>query len=114
VIDPELLALFLVVSALGTNQLVMRAPGLYESTVIFWLLEALLAAFALFLMVRGLPGFHHLPVVAWVIALLFVAHLVQNYRARLAARHEADLDAGEEARVARAAQIRAALGEREP
>jgi hypothetical protein len=107
------MGLFLVVSALGMNQLVMRLPALYVHDAVFWALEGLLCAFALFLMVRGLPGFHALPVVGWVLSLLFLMHVVQNYRARAAWLEEQGEEAYDEALQARAEQIRAALSDKQ-
>ncbi len=101
-------ALFLVVSVLATNQLVMRARVLYVHDAVFWSLEGLNIACGLFILVRGLPGFHHAPAVGFVVGLLFVLHAAQNLQMR--ARVLSEL-AQEEvvARQARAAELRAHL-----
>jgi len=101
--------LFLIVAIIGTNQLVMRIPALYRRSTSFWSLQVMVLSMGLYVLVRGMPGFEHVPPLRWVLGLIFITHAVQNLRIRQryqaeerSASHEAD-------RAEREEKLRAAL-----
>lgn len=109
--DLGLVALLLTMSVLGTNQLVMRLRALQQQAAVFWTLEALNLAFAVWVLWRGLPGFDHQPVVSLVVGLLVLLHGVQNLSVRQRVLADLREEEAEEARRERADAIREKLGD---
>lgn len=98
-------SLFLVITVLGVNRLVMQAPALRRHAYVFWALQGMTAGAGLWILVRGLPGFAAMPAVSWVVGLLFMLHAAKNLQSRAAmgrelARQDAD------ARRERATELR--------
>lgn len=71
-------ALLIVIGAMATNHLVMRVHALRGSPWVFWPLQFANLAVGTGLILLGIPGFEELPVVSWLIALLFFFRVVQN------------------------------------
>lgn len=71
--------LFAVVGTLATNHVLIRLPGWEQRAWLFWLVQLMNLAAAVFLLAVGLPGFSgNLAVVNYVMALLFIVRAVQN------------------------------------
>ena len=77
-------ALLAVVFVMACNQLVMRVGALKGHPAFFYPLQLLNLLAAAALIWFGLPGLDHLPIVSWLVALLFLFHSLQNstHRAR--------------------------------
>jgi hypothetical protein len=103
--DVDTAPLLTVIGALAANQIVMRVGGLRGRPAVFWSLQLVNVAVGGALVWFGLPGFEHVPVIGWVIGLLFFLRVMQNNQAR-ARFLQAELDEGKQGK---AAQIRRAL-----
>lgn len=88
------------VGVMAANRLVLMLPGWHERRLLFWGIQLLNLAAACFMIVHGVPELRGLARYAnWVIALLFMLHIVQNNSRYTAARKQA-LRRGEDARQA--------------
>ena len=74
--------LLAVVAMMAMNQLVMRVGALHGRPPIFWTLQAANVACGSGLLLWGLPGFESVPVIAWVLALLFFFRVIVNNQSR--------------------------------
>jgi len=91
------------VAVLAGNRLVLSLPGWHRRRALFWALQLVNLAAACFMIVYGVPALRGLAFYAnWVIALLFMLHIVQNNSRYVAARKaaRAGADAADEARRA--------------
>ena len=107
-IDFESAVLMGVIGAMVLNQLVMRLGGLRGNVYLFWSLQMVNIAVASALILFGLPGFEKWPIVAWMIALLFVFRTVQNTQQRTVFLRERRAERNAE-ELAKQQAIRAAL-----
>lgn len=80
------------VTLLVLNQVASRVPGVLDRPWAFWMVNAADLLLGVGIMVKGLPGFDHVPPVRFVVGLLFVWHIGQNFKLR------ADRDAAQRAR----------------
>jgi fatty acid desaturase len=67
------------VALVAANQLI-RFPVARKFPAIFWLIVAADGAVALGALLWGLPGL--VPTATWIVAVLFVYHIVQNFQTR--------------------------------
>jgi uncharacterized membrane protein len=107
-LDLATTTLFLVIGALATNQLVMRAESMRQHSSVFWGLQGMNAAFGGYVLWFGLPGFRHVPPVGWVVGLLFLTHAAQNIRIYTSMQRHDEEDTRA---AARAAELRERLTE---
>ncbi len=97
------------VGALALNRAILALPGWHRRRVLFWSIQLLNLAAACFMIVHGVPELQGLAFYAnWVIAMLFMLHIVQNNSRYVAAR-KAELGGEDEATATRRQQISAAL-----
>ena len=80
--DESTMTLLAVVAVMAMNQLVMRVGALHGRPPIFWTLQAANISCGSGLLLWGLPGFKSLPVIAWVLALLFFFRTIVNNQSR--------------------------------
>ena len=80
--DVSTQTLLAVVAVMALNQLVMRVGALRGRPSIFWTLQAANIACGTGLLLWGLPGFESLPVISWVLALLFFFRTIVNNQSR--------------------------------
>ncbi len=76
--DLSTLALFGLVALIGANQMLMRIPRLRKDLRLFWALNVLDLLAGAAVLVLGLPGYEHAPVVGWVVGLMLLMHIAQN------------------------------------
>ncbi|RME24042.1 MAG: hypothetical protein D6798_12185 [Deltaproteobacteria bacterium] len=87
--DRSTAILLAAVAILAGNRLVLSLPGWHRRRVVFWGLQLVNLAAACFMIVYGVPDLRGLAFYAnWVIALLFMLHIVQN-NSRYVAAHKA-------------------------
>ena len=79
---PADLALPVVIGTMAANHLVMRVVALRGHPLAFWPLQVLNLVVGSSLIMLGLPGFDTLPIVAWMLALLFFFRVVLNNNER--------------------------------
>lgn len=79
---PADLALPVVIGTMAANHLVMRVVALRGHPLAFWPLQVLNLLVGSGLILLGLPGFDTLPIVAWMLALLFFFRVVLNNNER--------------------------------
>ena len=94
------------VAVMAVNQLVMRIGGLKSRPAIFYSMQLLNLVTGSAVIWFGMPGFTDLPIVGWMIGLLFLLRIVQNNAARVEYLRERKADDGAEERRE---QIRNAL-----
>jgi len=80
--DVSTKTLLAVVAVMALNQLVMRIGALHGRPPVFWGLQLANIACGTALLVWGLPGFVTLPVISWVLALLFFFRTIVNNQSR--------------------------------
>ena len=103
-----------VVAVLGINRFLVHLPGWHQRRAVFWAVQLANLATACFMIVAGVPGLPGLArYVNWVIALLFVFHIVQNNSRLVEARKQAREATQEQDQAARA-RVAAALQRTEP
>lgn len=94
---------------LAVNRLLLMMPGWERRTAVFWLLQLVNLAAACFMIVHGVPELRGLAIYAnWVIALLFMFHIVQN-NSRWSAARKALAAGSAEARQAERTRVAEAL-----
>ena len=91
---------------LALNTAMVRMERLKDRTVLFFGVQTLNVLVALYLFVRGMPGFDHIPIVAWVLGLWLLLRVAANHRWWSARRRD---DGRDEATERRASAIREAL-----
>lgn len=75
------LIFFATVAVLACNHAVLRIPGWLERVWLFWGVQALNLAAAVYLILVGLPGFEGtLAIANWMFGLLFIYHIISNNR----------------------------------
>ncbi|MBT3219712.1 MAG: hypothetical protein HN348_11520 [Proteobacteria bacterium] len=77
--------LLALIAFLGVNQSVARVSVLRGIAVLFWGVQLLNVVVSLGVLIFGLPGFDHIPIVSWVVGLLFLVHIAHNTRVRMKA-----------------------------
>lgn len=98
-----------VVAVLAVNRFLVHLPGWHQRRGLFWSVQVVNLAAACFMIVLGVPGLAGLAhYVNWVIALLFVFHIVQNNSRLVQARKEVHAEASAQDQAARA-RVQAAL-----
>lgn len=77
------------VGLMAVNRLLLQLPGWHQRRALFWLVQVVNLAAAVFMIVHGVPELQGLARYAnWVIALLFMFHIVQNNGRYTKARRE--------------------------
>lgn len=77
------------VGMLAINRLILQLPGWHQRRALFWSIQVVNLAAACFMIVHGVPELQGLARYAnWVIALLFMFHIVQNNTRYTKARRE--------------------------
>ncbi len=76
--NPSTAALLGVITVMACNQLVMRVAALKGHPAAFYALQLLNLVAASALIWFGLPGLDHLPIISWLVALVFLFHMLQN------------------------------------
>lgn len=98
-----------IVALLVVNRFLLKLPGWSQRPVVFWGVQLVNLAAACFMIAVGIPELRGLARYAnWVIALLFMFHIVQNNSRLVAARRRRADDASAQDEAARE-RIRAAL-----
>ena len=65
-----------VVAVLAINQLVMRIPRL--RVALFWPVQIFLLLLGTVILIIGLPGYEDIPIISWVVGLLFFLHIARS------------------------------------
>lgn len=74
-------AVFLgLVAILAINQAAARLEFILRARLAFLCVQALNVGLGCGILVYGLPGWHHAPIVRWVVGLLFLVHTATNGR----------------------------------
>ncbi|NOY24645.1 MAG: hypothetical protein GXP62_02125 [Oligoflexia bacterium] len=101
--------IFGVVALLAINHFLLRLPGWTSRRGVFWGVQVVNLAAACFMIVVGIPNLHGLAhYLNWVIALLFMFHIIQN-NGRLVAARRAEAREEDEQDAAARERIHAAL-----
>lgn len=78
---PSDIVLFVVVAVMGINHLTLRLPGWNTRLWLFWLTQLCNLGIACYLIWYGIPDFQgELSIVNYMIALLFIYHILVNNR----------------------------------
>jgi len=80
--DTSSAVLFGLVAIIGINQVAVRTRLARDRSAVFWGLTFIDLIAGIVVLVLGLPGFEHVPVVSWVVGLLLVMHVAQNLMLR--------------------------------
>ncbi len=80
--DTSSAVLFGLVAIIGINQVAVRTRLARDRSAVFWSLTFIDLVAGVLVLVLGLPGFAHVPVVSWVVGLLLVMHVAQNLMLR--------------------------------
>ena len=76
------------VALMAINQFMMRVDSLFERDWVFFSVQILNTTVGSAVLIKGLPGFAHIPEISWMVGLLFVLHVATNLNARAKrARH---------------------------
>ncbi len=70
------------VALMAINQAMMRVDALFNRDLVFFGVQILNTTVGSAVLIYGLPGFEHIPVVNWMVGLLFVMHVATNLNAR--------------------------------
>lgn len=100
------------VAVLAVNQALARIEAVLSLRPVYLSVQAINVGLGLGILVFGLPGWDHAPVVSWVVGPLFLVHVATNYRRRglLVRALEKERDQAEQ--QAKRATIAQALGSR--
>lgn len=101
-------AVLSIAALLALNTGMVRLEMLRDRAVLFWGVQGLNLVVALYLMVRGLPGYDFIPIISWVLALWLVLRTAMNHRWWMGRRRD---DGRDEDVERRASAIREALRE---
>ncbi len=80
--DPLTTALGLIFTVIAVNHIVMRIEWLARIRAVYLAIQSMNAAFALGILVIGIPGTESMPLARYVLSMLFVSRLVMNYNDR--------------------------------
>lgn len=80
------------ITLLVLNQAASRVPGVLDRPWAFWMVNFANLLLGVGILVKGLPGFSHMPAASILVGLLFLWHIGQNFKIR------ADRDAVRRAR----------------
>jgi len=98
-----------VVALLAINRFLLALSGWHERRAVFWGVQVLNLLAACFMVVYGIPDLPGMLKYAnWLVALIFIFHIVQNNSRLVSARAEAR-KAGSEANEQERERLRAAL-----
>ena len=98
-----------VVGVIAANQVVARLRWAMRTAWVFWPVVLIDLAVGVYVLVRGLPGFDHVPAVSLVVGLMLVLHVAHNLRSRSLLLREDQQEARRQASADRARQLAAAL-----
>lgn len=101
-------AVLSIAALLALNTGMVRLDLLKDRAILFWGVQGLNVVVALYLMIRGLPGYDFIPIVSWVLGLWLVLRTAMNHRWWMGRRRSEGRDAEAEQR---ASAIRQALSE---
>ena len=77
---------------LGLNQSLARISVLRGIALLFWGVQLLNLVVCIGVLILGLPGFENIPVVSWVVGLLFLVHIAHNTQLRMKRRPRSNID----------------------
>lgn len=87
-----------VVALLAINRFLVWLPGWHERRAVFWGVQVVNLLAACFMVVSGIPDLPGMLKYAnWVVALIFIFHIVQNNSRLVTARAEARKGSGPDA-----------------
>jgi hypothetical protein len=108
--DPSTRIILSVALLLALNNAIVRLPWLKDRELLFWAVQILDVVACCALILYGIPGFEEIPIISWMLGLLFLLHVAQNLRWRARRRREHRVSDETEARRS---AIRDALNDQE-
>lgn len=81
------LSLFVIIGVIALNRLALSSSALLKTRHVYWVVQIINVAAAVFVAVFGIPGFPSaLKVLNYFVAFVFVFHLLENYQKHVALR----------------------------